>query len=282
MRWLTIVATLTVLSLLPLGAAAGPKECDSLKGAQRRLATQILQSQHAYACCDKTLAQCLKRRPTCRLVERLAASVCRRAKAGQDRAKIERGLARRATSMLPSARRYSIDRSHSPPAGDPAAKVELVAYVCPYCPYCAHLIRGLHRAMTAGALKGKAKMRVRLFPIRSHRGSTEAAMAAMAAQKLGRFWPYLLGTYKRGQHHDAKALSEQARKLGLDPKRFASLSKDQQLRKLLVASKKEGVRHKVEATPTLFINGRRYVGDLDLATVVDVLEEEHDRVTGRR
>ena len=111
---------------------------------------------------------------------------------------------------------------------------------------------------------------------------TEAAIAAMAAQKLGRFWPYLLGTYKRGQHHDAKALSEQARKLGLDPKRFASLSKDQQLRKLLVASKKEGVRHKVEATPTLFINGRRYVGDLDLATVVDVLEEEHDRVTGRR
>jgi protein-disulfide isomerase len=281
MRWLTIAAIVAVVGLPPLGAKGAPKECDALQRAQQRLAAQILGSQHPYACCDKTLAECLKRSPACRLVQRLAAAVCRRVKAGQDRAKIERALARRATSMLPSAHRYSFDLSHSPAAGDPASKVELIAYACPRCPYCAHLVRGLYAAVTKGALKGKAKLRIRVFPLRSHPGSTEAAMALMAAQKLGKFWPLLLGIYERIDRYDPKALPAQAENLGLDRQRFTALSKDKALRSSLVASKKEGVRHKVEATPTLFINGRRYVGDLDLATVIDVLEEEADRLSGR-
>ena len=53
------------------------------------------------------------------------------------------------------------------------------------------------------------------------------------------------------------------------------------LRARLVAAKKEGVRDRIEAAPALFINGRRYVGEFDLQSVVDMLQEEHDRVTGR-
>jgi protein-disulfide isomerase len=52
------------------------------------------------------------------------------------------------------------------------------------------------------------------------------------------------------------------------------------VRSKLVKSKKEGVRNRVESTPALFINGRRYVGDLDVRSVLDVLMEEYDRVTG--
>ena len=53
-------------------------------------------------------------------------------------------------------------------------------------------------------------------------------------------------------------------------------------RRALIKSKKEGLRNKVNATPTLFINGRRYLGDLDRASLQDVLEEAADRAQGRR
>lgn len=46
-------------------------------------------------------------------------------------------------------------------------------------------------------------------------------------------------------------------------------------------SKKEGLRNEVNETPTFFINDRKYVGDLELEELVDVLEEEYERVGQR-
>ena len=38
-------------------------------------------------------------------------------------------------------------------------------------------------------------------------------------------------------------------------------------------SKKEGVRNKVDVTPTVFIDGRRYLASLDRETIEDFVEE---------
>lgn len=67
----------------------------------------------------------------------------------------------------------------------------------------------------------------------------------------------------------------------MDKERFSQLLRDSSVRRELVASKKEGVRNRVNATPTLFINGRKYSGDLDYEMLVDVLEEEAERVSKR-
>ena len=47
-----------------------------------------------------------------------------------------------------------------------------------------------------------------------------------------------------------------------------------------MASKKEGLVNGVEETPTLFINGRRWVGDLEAVEILDALAEEAARVRG--
>lgn len=280
MRSLLMVAVLLALGLATVRASALVPECSALQGHKQQLATSILSSQHPYRCCDKTLAECLKQRPTCKLAERLARDVCRRVQAGEDRAGIERTLARRAASMLPGAPRASIDLSSSPPAGDPSSKVTLVAYVCPRCPYCERLMAELHKEVTSGALQGKVKLYARLFPLRGHQGSTEASLAVTAAGKLGKFWPYLMRVYQDFGQFALQKLPQYATQSGLPRDRFESLSRDASVRAELVSSKKEGVRNKVESTPTLFLNGRRYAGDLGADTVVDVLLEEHERLTG--
>jgi protein-disulfide isomerase len=55
---------------------------------------------------------------------------------------------------------------------------------------------------------------------------------------------------------------------------------DPATRETLVASKKEGLANGVEETPTLFINGRRWVGDLEAVEILDAVAEEAARVRG--
>jgi len=270
---------LAILMLIPRAAAAQTPTCDALSGDKKALATALMNDQHPYDCCDDTIAKCLKS-SKCTLPRRLANHICRMAAAGKDRAAIERSLAQRATSMM-SARPVPIDLSKAERAGEANAPVTLTAYLCARCPYCARLVPKLHKAVTEGALKGKVKMYAREFPIRSHAGSTEAGLAMVAARRLDKGWPFLLHLYRIFDQFDPANLPKCAAQYGMDEEAFRNLLSDGSVRSELVASKKEGVRNRVNATPTLFINGRKYSGDLDYETIVDVLEEEAERVSKR-
>lgn len=273
------LVSLLTLSLLPRVAAAQTPACDGLTGAKRDVATQVLSTAHPHDCCDGTLAECLKRSPVCPLVTRLANDVCRRAGAGQSKADIERELQRRAMSV--TSPKVSIDTSKSAVAGDPNAKVEIVLYLCARCPYCSRLLPQLYESVTNGRLKGKAKVIVRPFPIRSHSGSTEGARAMLAAQQQGKYFPFLLHLYKNFDRFDPAKLPECAAAAGLDAERFRQDMRDPALEKILVEAKKEGIRNRVDATPTVYVQRRKYHADLSLAAIEDFAEEQHDRASGK-
>ena len=279
-KLLPLLMVAAMIMLLPRLVHAQTRTCDGLTAPQRQAARAILDSQHPYDCCDGTISECLKQRPVCKLAKRLADDVCRRVAAGQDRASIERALAKRATSMMRTAAPTPIDISNAPAAGVPEAKVTVVAYLCGRCPFCARLTPELHKLVTEGPLKGKAKLHVREFPIRSHEYSTEAAMAMMAAASMGKFWPYVLQLYAGFDTFTPASLVEWAVAKGMDREQFTRLLNDRTLRSRLVASKKEGIRNKVSATPTIFLNGYKYEGDLSVTALQDVIEEEFDRVSG--
>lgn len=278
----TISAILTMAWTLAISfpALAQTPTCDALQGPKKAVATAVLTSQHPYECCDDTIQACLQQKPVCLLARRLANDVCRRAGAGQSQADIERALARRATSMT-STQRVPIDTSKFEPAGAADAKVQVTGYLCARCPYCSRLLPTLYQSVTQGTLKDKARLHFRLFPIRSHEGSTEGGLALVAAQRLGKFWPFVLHLYRNFDGFDVAKLPDAAEQNGMSRDEFVRLMNDPASRELLTESKKEGVRNKVGATPTFFINGRPYSADLDMATLQDVIEEEHDRMSGR-
>lgn len=270
-----------VVSTLASGAFAQTPACDALAGPKRELATKILSTEHPYDCCDDTIARCLARRPTCALAVRLADDVCRRCAAGQDEVRIRRALSRRARSMLGGGAPAAIDLSSAPVAGDAGAPVTVVVYACARCPYCSKLVPALHAELD-GRLKGVARLAFRTFPIKGHEGSTEGGLAFTAATRMGRFWEFALLAYGRFEQFSPQAQTGWAREAGLDPEAFARTMADPATRDMLVAIKKEGLVNGVEETPTLFINGRRWSGDLSLAEVVDAIEEEAERVRGQR
>ena len=134
--------------------------------------------------------------------------------------------------------------------------------------------------MTAGELRGRARLAFRTFPIRGHEGSTEAGLAFAAAARLGRFWEFALLAYARFDGFSAASQPEWAAEAGLDREAFTALLANAEVREALVASKKEGLANGVEETPTVFVNGRRWVGELDAAELASAIEEEAERAGG--
>lgn len=253
--------------------------CDKLPKEKQKIAQALLDSQHLYDCCDETISACLKKKKICSLAYRLAENICRKVGENQDKQHIIRSLSKRARSMMPR-KSAAIDLSSAPVAGDSAAPVALVIYACARCPYCSKLIPALYESATKGSLKGKVKLYFKPFPIRNHEYSKESGLAYVAAVKLGKFWEYMLYSY---QHFDEFCVLKQpewAEMVGMDRSSFESSMADPVTRTLLVNSKKEGIVNKVDATPTIFINGKKFVGEMNAEEITDVLEEAYDKAKG--
>jgi protein-disulfide isomerase len=67
--------------------------------------------------------------------------------------------------------------------------------------------------------------------------------------------------------------------MGLDMKRFESDLDSDAIKKTVARDLDDGEKAGVEGTPTVFINGQRYNGDLDLPEVRKVIDAELKRVT---
>jgi protein-disulfide isomerase len=264
----------TIARAEPLDAA---KDCASLPGESKAAARKVLAELHPYDGCDETFAKCLARKPPHPIVVRVASDVCRQVKDGRSKGEIERALAKRAQSALPMGKLLTFVQEDNACAGDPSAPVVVTVYACARCPFCAVMVPALHEAVTHGPLKGKARLYFRPFPLKDHPGSMEGGLAMVSAGRLGAMWPYILRLYKSYDTFCPKLLPEWATALGLDRTTFEKHYADPTTRDALVASKQEGIRNKVTATPTIFINGRKYVYDLHIAAVVDLILEETER-----
>lgn len=280
MRKLKNVFVLAAVLASPVWAQT--PACDALTGSGRALAQRLLETEHPYDCCDDTIARCLAARPTCALAVRLAENLCRRVAAGQDETRIRRSLSRRARSMVGGGEPAVVAVDPATAIGPENAPVTLAVYACARCPYCSKLVPALVQEVRGGRLQGPVRLVFRTFPIRGHESSTEAGLGFTAASEMGRFWEFLLYSY---QHFDEFSPERQrvwAAAVGLDPDAFAARMAAPATREKLVTSKKEGVANGVEETPTVFINGRRWTGDLEAGELVDGIEEEIERLGGRQ
>jgi protein-disulfide isomerase len=118
--------------------------------------------------------------------------------------------------------------------------------------------------------------------LKSHPNSTEGGLALLSAAKLGRLWPFTLLVYQRFDSFSPAALPEWAVAAGLDRAAFERAFADPKTRDELIASKQEGLRNKVTATPGIFIDGRPYLYDMSMEALLDVLEEAYDAAIAAR
>lgn len=274
-----------VLLALAMGVLAAspamadwPETCKELSGDKLERARGVMKQVYPHDCCDDTLLACMGAASPSRLVWRLASAVCSRVALGEEDKAIIREMEKRSVSMTGS--KSKIEAAGLEWAGDAAAPVEVVVYACARCPFCSKSVPEMYEAVTRGALKGKARLAMKLYPVKGHEGSKEGGLAFEAARRQGSFWKYLLLVYSRFDDFCPKKLAGWAAELGMDLLKFETLMGSAEVREAVVESKREGMRNQVESTPTYFINGKLYKADLKTWALVGAVQEEYDRLSG--
>jgi protein-disulfide isomerase len=171
-----------------------------------------------------------------------------------------------------SSAKSQVDIAGAPLRGEPHAPVTLIEFSDFQCPHCKDLQPILERLLDE--YRGQVRLYFKNYPItRAHPDAASAAAAAVAAGKQGKFWQFHDRLFGGDQNHEAMSdLEKIAKDLRLDQKRWKG---DMEAAKDFVAKDRtEGEKLEVAATPTLFINGRRYSGPHQYDDIKDWVEEE--------
>jgi protein-disulfide isomerase len=146
-----------------------------------------------------------------------------------------------------------IDITGAPVRGKADAPVTLILFSDFECPWCGKL----EPVLTELLANNKEKLRIvfKHLPLPMHQQAEPAALAAIAAQKQGKFW----------EMHDAlfhitnwipNVIDETAQKVGLNMEKFKADLNSPETQMQLAKDKNDAHLADVAATPSLFVNGR--------------------------
>jgi protein-disulfide isomerase len=94
------------------------------------------------------------------------------------------------------------------------------------------------------------------FPLPNHPYANKASMAALAADRQGKFWEYHRKLFESNASLSDAKMKDIATELGLDIEKFTKDLRDPGLQSLISRDLTEGVKAEVQGTPTLFVNGK--------------------------
>ncbi|MFP3983823.1 MAG: DsbA family protein, partial [Desulfurivibrionaceae bacterium] len=171
--------------------------------------------------------------------------------------------------------RYSfnaeIDTEGSPFLGAADAPVTVVLFSDFECPYCSRLHPLLEKIVEENP--DKVKVAYKHFPLKMHKNAKFAALAAIAAQKQGKFWAYHDKLFETSESLEPPTFQKIAKELGLDLEKFKKDYNSIETREKVAQDMNDGKDAGVRGTPTLFVNGRK-VQERSFQAIQDIIDEE--------
>ncbi len=121
---------------------------------------------------------------------------------------------------------------------------------------------------------GKVRLVIRNVPYGYRQYSVASALAALAAGDQGKYWEMHDLLFARWPQLDPESLVRYARELGLDLERFKQSMDSKRHKDAIERDLELGDELHVYMTPTLFINGRKFVGEMRYREFEKIIEEE--------
>ena len=150
---------------------------------------------------------------------------------------------------------FSITTTDQPSLGNLSAPVTIVEFTDYQCPSCAETQPTLERLVKEYG--DRVRLVVRDFPLSQHTEAFKAAEAAEAAREQGKYWEYVAILMRNQSALGLTKLKDYASQLALDRSRFDTALDSGRFEERVHRDLEEGMRLGINATPTLFINGRR-------------------------
>ena len=158
--------------------------------------------------------------------------------------------------------------------GEAKAPVAIVEYSDYQCPHCALAAKPLSE--TVRALPGKVRLCFKYFPLPGHPRAPIASACAEYARQQGKFWEMSDLLFTHQEELGDSELKSFARQLGLDGDAMLRQAYAGRFDAVVDRHKKEGVAAGVQATPTVFFNGRQFTLPVKLDFLVFSVQDEDE------
>jgi len=122
--------------------------------------------------------------------------------------------------------------------------------------------------------KDKIRLIVKHYPYKYRDFSHIAAEAALAANEQGRFWEMHHLMLKKSPQLDRGSLMKYAKEINLNIKIFTESLDKMKHSGIIERDKKLAIEMDLYNTPTLFINGRKVIGNRPYEYLKKIIEEE--------
>lgn len=259
-------------------AAAGTPRVDfakynleHLSPAAREHVQQVASDEFCYCGCPHLLAGCLAEHSECKHAPRMISLAGALAQMGARSSEIIGELQRYYASFKPE-RRKQFDLSDVAclgPADAPVTIVEFSDFECPHCAAARPVLKGF-----VEAAKGQARLCFLHFPLQGHPNALKAAQATEWARTHGRFWEFHDLVFENQLSMTMEDLKRHAQRLGLDPAAMEKAVTSEAFLAKVQGMKDQGKRAGIEATPSVFVNGRPLSLPLNPGSLVHAVEDE--------
>lgn len=166
---------------------------------------------------------------------------------------------------------YEFELEGVPHMGNPEAKVILIEFADFQCPHC-RLASGVMKKV-ADKYGDKVAFYYKHFPLDGHPQAKTAAVASIAAHRQGKFWPMHDLIFENQMALSPAKLKRFAQQLGLNMKKFEADMENPDVLKHVTRDRAEGEEAKIDGTPSLFINGKRYMGEKSVEKISEYVDE---------
>ena len=187
-----------------------------------------------------------------------------------------RGQARITVDVAPP--RIEISLKNTSVRGPAVAPLMLVEYADYECPYCQQVQPTLDQLETA--FKGRIAFAYKDLPLPMHPHAQKAAEASQCAGLQGKYWEYhdLLSKTK---NLDVPQLKEGARQFGLEPAAFDKCLDTGERAEAVKSTQDEAQELGLLGTPSFFVNGRFFSGNMSYEQMRQMMENELKRASAQ-
>ena len=255
-----------------------------LTSARKAAALKALRAQGCSCGCDMKVAECRVKDPNCSYSRGLASVTVAAIKAGKSEAaaiaesKASKFGSRPAPKLLEDP--VPIPTLGAPATGPANAPITLVEFSDFQCPYCSKAVAQI--SATLKAYPNDVRLIFKQYPLDSHPAAAISAAASLAAHAQGKFWPMHDVMFANRQKLSRQAILAWAKDIGLDMKRFTADLDSESIRKTVLRDQADGDKAGVEGTPTVFLNGQKYNGDLAPDAIKPVIDGELKRLAAKK
>lgn len=210
------------------------------------------------------IAQCVQEKRACSKCLPAAKYVLRGVKEGMTRSQVEELYKNRFDAS--NVKDVPID--DSPVTGAANAPITIVEFADFECPHCREVSPLIDKVVADK--KNDVRFAYKFFPLPGHAHADVAARAAIAAWKQGKFWEMHHLLFANQTRLEQADLDSYAKQLGLDVSRFHADMQSKETTDRIARDKKLGEDLKIEGTPSIFINGRKFDGRQEMDEWIDL------------